>query len=506
MSRGAYSVRRVADPAPRPGLGRADFQRICENGFGDGHNSFGHSLAWFQGKLYVGTTRSNFQMVKIQAIFKNLPVDCWPVEGPDDPDGLYRELDRRAQIWCFDPKVGEFREIMRAPMVMGSQGEEVARETGHRRMVVFQGESDPAPALYVATWAVGRSPGPLLLRSEDGESFEPCSPYGILEGLPITATRVLAAFKDRLFTSPTGTRGHGVKFVINVSGNPIIYETRDPRRGKWVASCEPGFGETGNAGVFQLCSWRDQLYAGTINNEGFQLWRSDCEGEPPYQWEKVLERGAARGALNQAVVSMHVFRDALYIGTGIQNGGYDLTNDIGPAGAELLRLNRDDSWDLVMGDSRDADDGSHRVPLSGFSAGFGNLFNGYVWSLQEHDGWLYLGTMDSTIWLRYLRPVAYTEQTRAVVEGVGAERIVENEAGCDLWRSADGENWLPVTKVGFDNVYNFGIRNMVSSSEGLFVATANPFGPRVAVRKGDGWTYQDNDRGGLEIWRGHRPE
>ena len=28
---------------------------------------------------------------------------------------------------------------------------------------------------------------------------------------------------------------------------------------------------------------------------------------------------------------------------------------------------------------------------------------------------------------------------------VGAEKIVENEGGADLWRSHDGENWLPVT-------------------------------------------------------------
>ena len=83
---------------------------------------------------------------------------------------------------------------------------------------------------------------------------------------------------------------------------------------------------------------------------------------------------------------------------------------------------------------------------------------------------------------------------------------MRNEAGCDLWRTADGENWLPITKVGFDNPYNLGIRNMVSTSHGLFVAVANPFGPRVAVERDGEWTYADNPRGGLEIWLGAKTD
>src|SRR4029079_6409197 len=100
LVRGSGSLkRRSPDPAPRRGLGLSDFRRICDNGFGDGHNSFPHSAEWYKGCLYIGTTRSNFQMLKIQSTFKNLPVALWPVEGPDDAEGLYRDLDRRAQIW-----------------------------------------------------------------------------------------------------------------------------------------------------------------------------------------------------------------------------------------------------------------------------------------------------------------------------------------------------------------------------------------------------------------------
>jgi hypothetical protein len=492
--------RRPFDPAPRPGLGLTDFRRICDNGLGDGHNSFPHSAAWFQGRFYIGITRSNFQMLKVQKIFQDLPVYAWPVEGPDDREGLYT-LDRRAQIWAYDPLSDRWQYVLRSPLVTGTTGEDVARETGYRAMAVFQGDSDPEPALYVATWAVSRSPGSLVLRSRDGAEFTPVSEYGILKGLPITATRVLVPFKGRLFTSPTGTRGFDVNFVINVSGVPVIYETRDPASGEWTPACESGFGDPTNLGIFMLSVFNEQLYAGTFNNRGFQVWRSDCAGDPPYRWTKVIDEGASRGPLNQVVISMLGFGGALYVGTAIQNGGNDRTNNIGPAASELIRIWPDDSWDLIVGSPRVTPHGK-KIPLSGFAPGFGNLFNGYFWSMAVHEGWLYLGTMDSTIWLSWLRPDAYQDHVSRFFERVGAENIVANEAGCDLWRSADGENWMPVTRTGFDNHYNLGIRNLVSTPHGLFVGVANPFGPRVAVPRGGTWQYEDNPRGGLEVWRG----
>ena len=496
--------KRPYDPAAKPGFNLNDFRRICDNGFGDGHNSFAHSMTWYKDYIYVGTTRSNFQMVKIQTTFQKLPVYMWPVEGPDDADGLYR-LDRRAQIWRYDLRNDSWDEVFRAPMVesVRGDGELVARETGLRTMVVYQGESDSEPSLYVATWAVSRSPGALLLRSIDGNTFEPVSPYGIIEGLPVTATRVLVPFKGKLYTSPTGTRGHDKKFVINVSGNPVIYETADPATGKWTAVSEPGFGDPDNQGVFMVCPFNNQLYAGTFNLEGYEVWRSDCEGTPPYNWVKVVDKGAHRGPLNQIVTSMKEFKGALYVGGGIQNGGCDHVHNIGPAGSELIRIHPDDSWDLIVGDPRDTSEG-RKHPLSGFVSGYGNMFNGYFWDMNVHDGWLYLGTMDSTIWVRWLRMDAYPDHANKLINKIGVENILENEAGCDLWRSADGENWIPVTRVGFDNRYNLGVRKIISTPHGLFIATANVFGPRVAVVEDGEWKYVDNPRGGLEIWFGSK--
>jgi hypothetical protein len=487
---------RPIEPAPKPGLKREDFSKICENGFGDGHNSHAHSMTWWKDHLYVGTTRSLLCALKVHKYIGEWNLETWPIECPDDVDGLYKLVDRRAQIWRYNPTTQEWHQVMQAPMVMGSEGEEVPRDIGYRCMTVFQGESDAQPALYVVTTAPGRGPGALILRSEDGENFTPASDYGIL-GLPITSIRFAVPFKGKLFTSPNATRGSR----HNTSDFPIVYESRDPGKRQWQAASLSGFGDPHNEAVFMVCPFRDQLYAGTFNCSGFQIWRTDCVGDPPYQWTKIIDQGAYRGSLNQIAASMIVFNDALYVGTAIQNGGYDITNRIGPAPSELIRILPDDSWELVVGTPRDTPDG-RKEPISSYQPGFGNFFNGYFWCMEVHDGWLYLGTCNGSVMLTWAAVDKMQDRAHRFVEEIGIDNIVKNQSGFELWRTRDGENWLPVDRKGFGNPYNVGVRNIVSTPNGLFIGTANLFGPRVAIKQNAEWIYTDNPRGGLEVWLG----
>ena len=508
------------DPSPSPGLRFEQFRQICANGFGDGHNSFAHSAAWFKGCLYVGTTRSNLCMLKLSLthLCGDLSqLSAWPVECPATVEGIY-ELDRRAQIWRYSPLTGQWQQVYRSPLVnsanqeaievkgidgrsevIGTKDALVPRDIGYRGMTVFQGESDPEPVLYVATWAPRLAPGPLILRSDDGITFVPVSDYGVI-GLPITSLRSLTPFQGRLFIAPTGSRGG----KMNVSAVPVVYESSDPSRGQWRAACEPGFGELRNESIFSLCSSTDWLYAGTFNCEGFQVWRTDARGDPPYHWSRVLERGAGRGPFNQIALSMAMFKGALYVGSGIQNGGYDRINNIGPAAPQLIRLLEDGRCDLIIGNAHENSD-DIKEPLSGLVDGFGNSFNGYFWRMAVHDDWLYLGTYESSGLMGWIDLDELPHYAKHLVEGVGVKHIM-NYRGFELWRSWDGENWLPVDRKGFNNPFNCGVRNLISSPAGLFVGTANPFGPRIATRLGNDWVYEDNPKGGLEVWLGkHSP-
>ncbi|MBV1857457.1 MAG: hypothetical protein KUG77_03530, partial [Nannocystaceae bacterium] len=61
-----------------------------------------------------------------------------------------------------------------------------------------------------------------------------------------------------------------------------------------------------------------------------------------------------------------------------------------------------------------------------------------------------------------------------------------------------GENWVPVTTSGMSNPYNIGLRTLVSTHHGLFLGTANPFGPKIMPL--DGTKYETNPRGGCEVF------
>jgi hypothetical protein len=474
----------------KPGLNTSHFHKVCENGFGDGNNAYAHSMTWFNRHLYVGTTRANLCLIRFNKWKKRVAIGVWPVECPYAMHSKdFEYLQARAEIWRFDPLQKTWERVFQAPIIAGKTGDELSREVGYRCMTVFRGVSDKKPALYVSNWARLRGDGPQILRSEDGKSFFPSSKID----LPVSSFRVLVPFKGRLFTAPTGTFGDP-----NMSGATVVLENPDPIKENWQPVSESSFGDPNNLTIFEMKGFGDHLYAGTVNISGMQVWRTKAEGKPPYKWERCINHGAGRGSLNEITTSMSVFKNALYIGTGIQNGGYDQVNDIGPAGGEIIRINHDGSWDLIVGDIRP--DGQR--PISGLPAGFGNVCNGYIWKMGVHNGWLYVGTMEWSVFMRYISLDDKPQKAVNIIEKVGVENILENQAGFELWRTSDGKNWLPVTRQGFGNYYNYGVRNIVSTPYGLFIGTANPFGPKVAIQNNGKWTYEHNPDGGLEVWQG----
>lgn len=478
---------------PPPGLREGHFRKICTNGFGDGYNAYAYSMAWFRDHLYVGTSRANLSLLKFAMPF--VKIDIWPVDCPyENYSPEFEHRCARGEIWRYAPATGAWTRVYQAPLVTDTDGVEFSRELGYRGMKVFQGASDAAPALYVATWSRARGSGPQLLRSEDGETFSlvPQPVFGDPGGgVVFNAIRSLVPFRGRLYTAPAGaTRGN-----VNAAGVALVFETDDPLSGSWRCVNEPFGAFPEVMTIYEMTVFDDHLYVGTGGLQGFQIWRTRAEGRPPYRFEKILDRGAGRGGLNQGPVSMMPFKGALYIGTGIQNGGFDWRYKIGPAAAEIVRVFPDGSWDVVMGNRR-----PDRDAISGLAPGFGNFFSGYLWRMGIHDGWLYAGTMDWSLLLRFTHVAQRPSRLAKILAASGVDKLLDWEGGFDLWRTWDGENWVCVTKSGFGNMYNYGLRTIESTPHGLFVGTANPFGPRVADRVGDRWTFVDNPRGGLEVW------
>jgi hypothetical protein len=488
-----YRAIPISSGQSRGGLGPEHFVRIASHGFGDAENSYAFSMDWYRGRLYVGTVRNMLALIKASPPRHPAAMKPWPVKTPRD----VFTLDLRSQVWRYSPDVHRWSRVFVSPLVTGLNGEPTPRDIGYRHMTVFRGPEDVGPALYVATAASNtRGLGAHILRYTEPDGMVPFTRPG-LGDQNVSTFRMLVDFKGRLYTSPVGSGR-----AWNAADRPTILQNDGRTFGPWRPVSEPHFGDRSNDAFYSMAVFADHLYVGTLNpNSGYQIWKTRGDGRPPYRWIRVLDRGAGRGNLNEAAVSMHVFNDALYIGSGISNGGYNRTHLIGPAAGEIIRIYPDDTWDLVAGTPRETPDGQ-KYPLSGLGPGFDNPCAGYIWSMTAHEGWLYAGTFDSAVFALWADSEIQPPARRRLLERVDPNELVRRRGGCELWRTHDGMHWLPVTRTGFGNPYNYGVRTMASTPIGLFVGTANPFGPEVATKLAAGWEYVPNPRGGCEVWLG----
>jgi hypothetical protein len=475
------------------GLERDDFVPVATRGFGDPENSYAFSMCWLDDALYVGTGRDIFALIAASPPKHPAGLTPWPVPRPAD----IFQLDLRAQIWRYRPAADRWKQIYVSPIMRGRGGQPTPRDLGYRNMTAVRAPGDSEACLYVATASSSsRGRGAHVLRYSPGHGVEPVTEPGLGDS-NVTTFRALTAVENRLYCAPAGSGR-----AWNAADRPRVYTAADLASSRWRTVSPPHLGDDTNDAIYCMTAFNGHLYAGTLNpKSGYQIWKTRVTGDKAHRWIKVVDRGAARGNLNEAAVSMCVFDNALYVGSGISNGGYNRTHQIGPAAGEVIRVHPDDSWEICVGEGRQTPFG-YRRSLSGMGPGFDNPFAGYIWSMAAHDGWLYVGTFDSGIFALWADPQRQPVEQRYKARFMGVDDFVRQRAGFDLWRTNDGQRWEPVTRNGFDNPYNYGVRTMASTPYGLFVGTANPFGPSVAARFADGWRYVDNPRGGAEVWLG----
>jgi hypothetical protein len=143
-----------------------------------------------------------------------------------------------------------------------------------------------------------------------------------------------------------------------------------------------------------------------------------------------------------AAISMQEFQGSLYVGSDRPT--------------ELIRINPDDSWDLMVGPPRLTTAGV-KQPLSGLGAGFNNGTTGHFYAMGAEHGTLYLGTWD---WSDVLR-------------GTPLEGVFKSQFGFDFLKSRDGVHWNTLSRNGLGDSFNLALRNLESTPFGLFVAAAD---------------------------------
>ncbi len=520
-------------------LARKGFSEVIDGAYpglvanpdGSKLNSYVWGMEYFNGKLLAGTVRDLFCMIGGGDAYDcpEPPPDALPTPG----------LEQRAEMWSYTPAgaggiEGSWVRTLQSPtlrnsppfdtmpdlfitlieQISGLDFDTTAKDVGYRNMETCDAGGGP-PRLYVATMGVGGR----ILYSNDGQSFQQASTAGAFRAFTGQAMasgefdlgyRPLLCWKGRLWTSPVGSVTDP-----DISDNPVVLVNSAPANSAspWElvvdVKNDPTYGDSGNLSIFTMQtafdgpdadSEGDFLYLGTLNRTtGAEIWKTaGCPNPAPnpcgtVTWTKVFDNGGGRpldsgsGQPNSAgVAQMAEFGGQLYAGVS-ESAVYRATQ------AELIRIQPDDTWDLVMGEPRvgtpaglNCNAGTYDplgsapptpacVPLSDMGPGFGGGPSGYaggranyVWTLTPHTTattglCLYAGTLD----------LNYTGST-------------VNVWGFDLLRSCDGLNWDWIDDAGFGNGANYGIRNMISTPIGLAIGTANPFSQEAT--------------GGSEVW------
>lgn len=477
-----------------------DFTRISEGGFGDPQNNYAWAVAEFNGDLYVGTGRNIpyfvAQAMKARGAFPanwTLSFLTTPSGSPPPPlvlpnhtppsqeDVIEWSNDMRAEIWRYSGDSWE-RVHQATTFINPANGYTYPEGIGYRAMTTFS-DVNGTEGIYAG---VGFGFGPILVvGSTDGDTWVPIRTSSI----PSRDTRAMISHNGRLYM---GT-GEG----IYATGSP------SPHEDNWV--------KVADFQTSSLESYNGYLYAGTGNpigpseTNGFEVWRSTTASpEGPDDWVKVVSGGAG-DAWNVLAATMREYDGDLYVGSMNLPFG---TGTEGVKGFDLIRLDSDDSWDLIVGNIHPRIPTYPRgLPMSGWPSGYANPFNLYAWSMEEYHDDLYLGSFDIFSFGRFIEEVPggtdilfealeslergemsgeFSEELEVLrdmdlehMEEVDLALIIKLLAihfgGADLWRSQDGVHWVPMNLNGLGDPDNYGLRTMRATDDGMIIGTANPF-------------------------------
>ena len=126
---------------------------------------------------------------------------------------------------------------------------------------------------------------------------------------------------------------------------------------------------------------------------------------------------------------------------------------------EIIRINPDDTWDLVVGPPRQVPGtGEWKYPISNLDAGFGHTLNDHAWHMEDPYNFLYVGTYNIATGARF---------------DPRTDRSSSTTWAPDMYRTPDDWYYSAVMTNGFANAgdpqggnFDYGIRTMTSTPYG----------------------------------------
>lgn len=302
-----------------------------------------------------------------------------------------------------------------------------------------------------------------------------------------TSSRALASFNGKLYMAALESGIGGNTPLLYSSPDPEIEPFKsviNPRSKNFISSMNP------MGGIDALNVFNNKLYVCISTAEGAEVWRSKNLNPRTNKWVKVADKGFG-DSMNSNIMSTGQFKEHLYVAVTKQ---IPLALFI-PLGFDLIRIDKNDNWQLIAGGTPLSPSvptkGKRNKSLSGFNAGFNNVFNVYGWQIKEFKDNLILTTYDSSTNIKTLLvDIMYNEDF--YIEKIGRKNYTKLvhaykkiyallckynfPKGFDMYYSKDGCYFEPVVLSGLNNPNNYGGRTLYVSCENeLYLGTANPF-------------------------------
>lgn len=481
-------------------------------GFGDPWNKYAWSMKDYKGKMYVGTKSSFYDLTRLSS--PPPPVGCAP-----EPASIPEEVTTQSALDLIPP--------LYQPLVVLELFDSARN---------FDGALD-------RTNTAGASSGRAEIWSYNyqNENWSKSSLETLEGGNTSQGFRVMENHADKLYSgsdlgsfimgvelgSVTSSGGEGDCDITTYSGDfpgsrLVVTDGSD-----WMdVPCEPSDAAIKdgpctsaedvaitelmdmdvNTSFRALASHDGDLYLGTFNFTGAELWKYEENASPEDAWTLVekFDGLSDRIPYSPAITELISYRGKLMVGIGFDAGmspsGYlfEYSEDqVSPVeglpsaegASSVLKLMVSDSGDLYVGlvDFNGGADLLVYRPDSGWDAittdGFGTNSNVYVWAMQEFEGKIYLGTFNTNLF------------GNAIPRG-----------SAELWVSDDeGENWQQQPMPLRWSLLNYGIRTMAVGDGELFMGSASNMLAPDLLTEIPGLPGILDIGAGAEVWRTNKP-
>ena len=176
-----------------------------------------------------------------------------------------------------------------------------------------------------------------LYKSMDGISWIKIDTSNVIG----TSSRALASFNGKLYMASLESGIGGNRSLLYESCDPEIEPFKsviNPKSKNFIPSLNP------MGGIDAIRVFNNKLYVCISTSEGVEIWRSNTCNPAKNQWTLIGDRGFG-DSLNSSTLSTGVYNGHLYAA---------LTKKLPlalfmPLGFDLIRIDKDDNWDLVVG-------------------------------------------------------------------------------------------------------------------------------------------------------------